>query len=174
MRRASKNWEYFFLKVNICGTCLSPSVSKSILLVWYFKSKHWLQNTVQMLEILCAGEVGVWLWALLFYRQTHPESVASIQLVVPATRIQITNKHGRKCVGRDSLTLSDSSRTHYFNNEHSPSMIGTRLNFYVNILISSGTTLPLKIKLTISNKRHNTFAHTKKGRTCFLLSSWEG
>lgn len=125
--------------------------------------------TVQILEILCAGEVGVWSWALFLYRQTHPGCAASIQLVVPATRIQITNKHGRKCIGRDSLTLSESSRTHYFNNEHSPSMTGTRLNFYANIFISIGTTLALKIKLTISIKRHNTFSHTKKGRSAFSL-----
>lgn len=57
--------------------------------------------------------------------------------IVPAITIQITNKHGRKSMGRDSLTLSDSSKTHYFNNEHSPTMAGTRLSFYANRFISS-------------------------------------
>lgn len=122
--------------------------------------------TVQILQILCAGresaEVGIWLWVLLFYRQTHPECVANIQLAVHAITIQITNKHGRKSMGRYSLTLSDSSKIHYFNNEHSPSMTGTRLSFYANRFISSGTTLALKIKLTISIMRHNTIAAEKK------------
>lgn len=96
------------------------------------------------------------------YRQIHPECVANIQLAVPAITIKITNKHGRKSVGRDSLTLSDSSKIHYFRNEHSPSMTGTRLSFYANRFISSGNALVLKIKLTISIMKHNTTAAERK------------
>lgn len=54
--------------------------------------------------------------------------------------------------------LSDFSRTHYFNNEHSPTMTGTRLNF---IFINFGTTPALEIKL-MSIKRLHIFAHTHK------------
>lgn len=153
---------FFFLKVNIFGICLF--CFKNILLAWYFKLEHWLQYDCP--KIFCAGresaEVGIWLWFQLFHRQTHPECVANSQLAVPAITIQITNKHGRKSIRRDSLTLSDSSKTHYFDNEHSPSMTCTRLNFYANRFISFGTTLALKIKLTISIMRHNTIAAERK------------
>lgn len=41
-------------------------------------------------------------------------------------------------------------------------MTGTRLSFYANRFISSGITLALKIKLTLSIMRHNTIAAERK------------
>lgn len=41
-------------------------------------------------------------------------------------------------------------------------MTGTRLRFYANRFISSGTSLALKIKLTTSIMRHNKIAAERK------------